>query len=256
LAWRQKLPKGSFSKERAMPTETLFLTPEQAVEAVCIDFRGYRPQPMVFSDILRSLAGDDAACRREPGREGLWIAGRRRGAMRWLEGDALVEHMCRALRRARPAQEQLAAICRRVFQTPCHAAADPQTGRTAIRIQTDMQGFTCRQCGRCCRVLAYPDSLAADDVTRFKAAGREDLLAWVGVARSDDGQERYRIWMVPGTNRFAPVCPFLKRGTSNHHWVCAIQEVKPDFCRHYPLSRKHAAMTGCPGFDVYSSACM
>jgi Fe-S-cluster containining protein len=233
-----------------MPAEMLFLTTDQAVEAVCIDFQGYRPQPMVFGEILRTLAQDDSACRREPGREGLWIAGRRPGAMRWLEGGELVDHMCRTLRQARPTQEQLAAICRRVFQTSCRAVPDPQSGRTVIRIQTDMAGFVCRQCGHCCRSLSYRDSLTADDVARFKAAGREDLLAWVGVARSSDGGQGYRIWMLPGTNRLAAVCPFLKRGASNHRWVCAIQEVKPDFCRHYPLSRKHASMTGCPGFDA------
>ncbi|MBI5062553.1 MAG: YkgJ family cysteine cluster protein [Desulfatitalea sp.] len=233
-----------------MQSETLFLTAEQALDAVCIDFRGYRPQPMVFSEILLTLTGDDSACRRERGKEGLWIAGKRLGPMRWLEGEALVAYMCSALRQARPAPAQLAAICRRVFQIPCRTAPSPDTGRPGIRVQTEMQGFVCRQCGRCCRSLAYRDSFATEDVARLKAAGRQDVLAWVGVTRTSDGLEHYRIWMTPGTNRFAPACPFLKRGSSNHRWVCAIQEIKPNFCRHYPLSRKHASMTGCPGFDA------
>lgn len=233
-----------------MKPETLFLTADQALEAVCIDFRGYRPQPMVFSEVLRDLAGDPAACRREPGREGLWIAEKRPGPMRWLEGQPLVAHVCRTLREARPAPDQLAEICRRVFQVPCRPGHHPESGQSGIRVQADMQGFDCRQCGRCCRSLAYRDSLTAADVARFLAAGREDVLAWVGVVRSGNGPARYRVWMTPGTNRFAPVCPFLKRGSTNHRWVCAIHEIKPNFCRHYPLSRKHAAMTGCPGFGA------
>ena len=31
--------------------------------------------------------------------------------------------------------------------------------------------------------------------------------------------------------------------------VCTIQDVKPGICRQYPSSRKHAVMTGCPGFQ-------
>ena len=235
-----------------MPSETLSLTIEQAVEAICIDFRGYRPQPMLFGEILRVLAGDEAVYQRERGREGLWIADGK-GAMRWLQGEELVTYMCRTVRRARPAPEQLAAICRRVFQTACRTAPSPTTGEPEIRIQTDMQGFVCRQCGHCCRSLAYRDSLTEEDVVKLKAADRQDVLAWVDITPSGNGPDRYRIWRIPGTHRFASACPFLKRGSSNHLWVCTIQEVKPQFCRHYPLSRKHAVLTGCPGFDVYSS---
>jgi Fe-S-cluster containining protein len=229
--------------------ETLFLTAEQALEAVCIDFRGYEPQPMVFCEILRTLSGDALSCKRESGRQGLWITGSRHGPMRWLEGEELVAYMCRALKQARPDPDLLASICRRVFQIPCHQEASSRTGQPGVRIQTEMEGFACQQCGRCCRSLAYRDSLTAEDVARLKASGRSDILAWVGVTRSHDGRECYRIWVRPGTNQFAAVCPFLKRGASSHRWLCAIHEVRPQFCRHYPLSRKHASMTGCQGFD-------
>jgi uncharacterized membrane protein YhaH (DUF805 family) len=59
-------------------------------------------------------------------------------------------------------------------------------------------------------------------------------------------------WVIPGTNEFAPSCPFLKRGGSPHQWICSIHDVKPDICRNYPVSRKHALMTGCPGFDIHA----
>jgi Fe-S-cluster containining protein len=231
-----------------LENETLFLTAEQALEAVCIDFRGYEPQPMMFCEILRTLSGEALSCKREPGKEGLWIAARRHGPMRWLEGEALVAHMCRTLRRARPESDQLASICRRVFQTPCRWEASPRTGQPGIRVQIEMEGFACRQCGRCCHTLTYRDSLMEEDVARLKALGRHDILAWVGVTRTRDGQERHRIWMTPGTNQFAAVCPFLRRGSSSHRWSCAIHDVRPLFCRNYPLSRKHASMNGCQGF--------
>ncbi|OQY08333.1 MAG: hypothetical protein B6I22_00910 [Desulfobacteraceae bacterium 4572_123] len=44
-------------------------------------------------------------------------------------------------------------------------------------------------------------------------------------------------------------CPFLKKIPSENRRLCAIHDIKPAICRQYPVSRKHALITGCPGFD-------
>lgn len=232
-----------------MNAETLFLTDREALEAIRLDFRGYGPQPMLFCEVLRMLFGQDMVYQREAGQEGLWIAeGQQR--MRWLEGIELIDFMCRILDTADLPPDRLAALCRLIFQASCRPDTHPETNRPGIRIKTGMESFVCRQCGRCCSKLTYHDCMTEDDVARLKALGRTDILEWVGVTRTADGRTAYRIWVTPGTNRFAVPCPFLKQGACNDQLICGIHDVKPQICRNYPVSRKHAQMTGCPGFDT------
>jgi Fe-S-cluster containining protein len=232
-----------------MDSESIFLTAEQALKAVQLDFRGYGPQPMLFCGVLRLLFGENMIYQREIDREGLWIA-RKPQRMRWFEGAELIDFMCRVLNAAELPPDRLAALCRLVFQAPCEPDADPETGRAGVRIRTGMDAFNCRQCGGCCRKLTYHDGMTEDDVNRLRALGRTDILEWVGVTQTADGRPAYRIWVTPGTNRFALPCPFLKQGDSNDRWLCSIHDVKPQICRNYPVSRKHAMMTGCPGFGT------
>lgn len=233
--------------------QDLFLTMPQAVNAICFDFRGYGAQPMLFSQILRTLFESEVTCKREPGKEGLWLSDTRHGRMRWLQGADLVEWMCRLITEAhgrhRIGPEEMAALCRQVFQAPCRAVKDPQSGQWRIRVLTDMGAFECRQCGQCCRRLDYHNGITEEDVERLKRLGRGDILEWVRKVRTTEGGVVYHIWVVPGTNQFARPCPFLKQGASRDLWICGIHDVKPHICRSYPVSRKHARMTGCPGFD-------
>jgi Fe-S-cluster containining protein len=228
--------------------ETIFLTEGQALQSIVLDFRGYGPQPMLFCEVLRMLFAEELTYKREAGREGLWIAAGRH-KMRWLEGDDLVEFMCNAVQATQWAPERLAALCSLVFQAPCHAGNHPETGRRGVFIHTDMHAFRCRQCGECCRALAYHDGMTAEDVAHLKRRGRKDILKWVRTSKTTEGRTVYRIWVTPGTNQYERPCPFLKRGPSPDRWLCSIHEVKPQICRNYPVSRKHALMTGCSGFD-------
>jgi Fe-S-cluster containining protein len=232
----------------ALSDNTLFLSEEQALKSVILDFRGYGAQPMLFCEVLRMLFGETLIFKREAGREGLWIADGRL-KMSWLEGGDLVEYMCRVVQAAEGPPERLAALCSLVFQTPCRVGENPRTGRKGIVVQTDMSEFECRQCGECCRALAYHDGMAAEDVAHLKKHGRKDILKWVRESKTSDGRTVYRIWVTPETNQYERPCPFLKHGPSPDRWICRIHEVKPQICRNYPVSRKHAVMTGCPGFD-------
>jgi Fe-S-cluster containining protein len=229
--------------------ESLWLKTEQVLKAIRLDFRGYGSQPVVFCEVIRTIHGDDMIVKREPGKDGLWISRAGKGRMRWLHGADLVEFMCAEITRIDLEPPTLAAICTRVFQAACHVENHAETGLAGIRIDTGMSAFECRQCGRCCRKLDYRDGMTADDMARLRALDRQDILKWVSIKQSGGDHEEYRIWVEPGTNQFAETCPFLKRGPSESLWVCRIHDVKPQVCRHYPVSRKHARMTGCPGFD-------
>lgn len=232
-----------------MEPHSLFLTRDQALKAICLDFRGYDPQPMLFCEVLRTICQDQFNYSREPGKEGVWVSEENHHRMRWLEGAELVEFMCAAVTGALLVPDQLTALCRLVFQAPCRAGRCPDTGRSGVWVQTGMETFACRQCGQCCTQLKYHDGVTADDIQRLVDLQRDDVLKWVGRTGTGSGETVYRIWVIPGTNRYAPICPFLCNGPSSGQRLCAIHDVKPQVCRHYPVSRKHAMMTGCPGFD-------
>lgn len=231
-----------------MAEEILTLTPQEAMDAVCLDLRRYGPQTMLYADLLRVIMDDDSAVKRDPGRRGLWVRRTHHTQMRYLEGTALIDHLCTRLNNSRLSIQQIATICRRVFQTRARIISKNGSPTGLIRIETGMEGFRCRLCGRCCRDLDYHKEVTPEDVQRWKRQGREDILKWVGSTKGKNQEPVYQIWVAPGSNRFATVCPFLKRGSTNDQWVCAIQETKPQICRQYPFSRKHAVMTGCAGF--------
>ena len=231
-----------------MEKESIFLTKEQAIEAVCLDFRQYDPKILLFSEILRIVSGEDMVSSREMGKAGLWINQTGRRNMRWFEGSELVDILCETLLKADPDPELLSAVCTRVFQTRAFPAEDPVTGRAGIRVLTGMEDFHCQQCGKCCRTLDYHDEITKEDVMRWKRLERIDILDWVGVFKKNHQETVYRIWMKPGTRKFADTCPFLHKKPAENRWICQIHDVKPQICRQYPVSRKHAIMTGCPGF--------
>jgi Fe-S-cluster containining protein len=229
--------------------ESIFLTLEQAVEAVCLDFRQYEPQILLFSEIIRVISAEDMVASREMGKEGLWISQSGSRNMRWFEGSELIDAMCEILRNVNQDPELLAAICTRVFQTRAFPAEGPATGRPGIRVLTGMEGFHCRQCGMCCKTLDYQNEITKEDIDHLKQLGRTDILDWVGVFKRGRPDTVYRIWMKPGTREFADICPFLQKHPTENRWICCIHDVKPRICRQYPVSRKHALMTGCPGFQ-------
>lgn len=231
-----------------MEPDAIFLNADQAVEAICRDLRQYEPQTILMCEILRVLNGPEAVKRDADGFH-IWVGPAVHGRLQRLSPPELVDHVCTRLIAARLSVKTLASICRRVFQAgvrPVKGGTDTTAG---VAIETAMTNFSCRQCGQCCRELNYHHSVTAADVARWQDLGREDILAWVGRFRRRDGGEAYQIWVIPGTNRFAERCPFLKQGTSSHLWVCGIHDVKPIICRQYPITRKHALMTGCRGFD-------
>ena len=227
----------------------IFLTNQESINAICIDFRQYDPQILLFSEIIRLIADNRIHIKREPGKNGAWINQTGKTNMQWLNGPALVDYMCQAVDRTEWHPKLLAAVCRRVFQTRVAPACSIATGAEGMCIETNMEDYVCRQCGRCCLTLDYHEEVTAEDVALWKALGRKDILQWVDETICDGQNQSYRIWVTPGTQQLAETCPFLKREPATNQLKCQIHDVKPAICRQYPVSRKHAAATGCRGFD-------
>ena len=227
---------------------SIFLTRREAIDAICIDFKQYDPQIMLFSEVLRLVTDDRLHLKREPGKNGAWINELGHTAMHWMEGPELIAFMCDTIESAEWTTKLLAVVSQRVFQSRVRPEVDPATGRPGIRIETQMEDFNCRQCGRCCRALDYHHEVTEADMDRLKASGREDITEWVEVTAGEDQITAYRIWVSPKTGQLVTPCPFLDKDPASNRWNCRIHDIKPGICRQYPVSRKHALMTGCLGF--------
>jgi len=229
--------------------ETIFLSPRQALDAVCMDFRRYEPQAMLFSEILRVISNGNAVIKQDREKEGRWVAAGPGSKVVWVDGPALSECVCRALNEQKLELDVIVSVCARVFQTRAFLGKDPDSGQAGIHIETGMEGFSCRQCGNCCKFLDYHDALTAADMKLWERMGRKDILDYVRGGYKHIGEPRYRIWVDPETGKIVDQCPFLKDPPDENHWICRIHDVKPRICREYPVSRKHGIMTGCPGFS-------
>ena len=229
--------------------KTVFLTPDQALRSILRDLRQYDPQIMLLCQMIRLISGGKILARRDPDRFGAWISTPSGRNMRWLEGPELVEYVGESLEQADTDPELLVSLCSRVFRERAFMDVHPETGQIGIRVETGMEGFRCRQCGQCCRSLDYRREVTAEDVAGWRALGRTDILEWVGIFERAGQKTAHRIWMIPGTTKLAETCPFLHHVSSENRWICRIHDVKPSICRQYPFTRKHALMTGCPGFE-------
>lgn len=87
------------------------------------------------------------------------------------------------------------------------------------------QAGGCLKCGRCCESFGGHLSASRADLARWREAGRDDILAWVGASGW--------LWVDPSTGRLTDACPYLEVEGPDQA-TCAIQDLKPDICRDYP----------------------
>lgn len=227
--------------------ESCFLSFKEAVTAIVIDFRQYAPQIPLILKVYKSILGPDALITEDARHCGLWISEDGHSRPRPIGPDELRERLCRVLEKRPPPPGILVELCEEVFET--HAWIGKDGEDAGIWIETGLERFRCHQCGRCCRELDYHDQLTEADFALWEKEGRSDIMAWVQVIRVRGRVAAYTIWVDPETGLKTVGCPWLKRIPETGQLECQIHEVKPEVCRQYPGSRKHAKMTGCIGFD-------
>ena len=228
--------------------EKIFLSVEEVVESLRLDFEQYPSQLNLLISLVPLVFGENTYLMREPNRPKLWLKTADKKNPFVVDESEVRDRLVSKLKKTPPSIDRLAEICARVFQVPVKPAIDDNLSwPKGVWIETGMEGFTCNQCGQCCRRLDYRDGCRLDDYRRWQEAGRSDILQWVGTVRKNGQVTACMIWMVPGTNRFADRCPWLKQGDRPDRYVCTIHDVRPSICRQYPGSRKHARMTGCRG---------
>ncbi len=228
--------------------ERLFLTIDEALDALRNDFVQYDSQLNLLSEIWPMVFGDGTYFLQDARSRSVWVKIPGKTKLTLSSEDDLKQRIMDQLTRWPPGPEKLAHVCSRVFGAHATACSGPKPDSPpGIRIDIDMAGFNCIQCGRCCRTLNYHDGCSVTDYERWQALGRTDILDWVGIVEQDGQVSACRIWIVPGTNRYAETCPWLTMSTDRERYVCTIHDVRPTICRQYPGSRKHARMTGCRG---------
>ncbi|MDZ7831928.1 MAG: YkgJ family cysteine cluster protein [Desulfobacterales bacterium] len=229
-----------------------FLTPEEAIRAIRADFTQYPPQTRLFLELSPMILGPEVPVIADPHQDSVWIAvpTRRKRRMRKISFRELGAYLCHTLEMVPPETSRLVRLCEYVFETPATAGKDQTDGRAGIWLETGMKNFECRQCGRCCRRLDYRFELTDADYQLWVDQGRTDILEWVGAFRRNGRIVTYAIWIELGTRRYAPICPWLKKIPGTDRWECSIHDVKPEVCREYPATRKHAQITGCGTFKT------
>lgn len=141
----------------------------------------------------------------------------------------------------------LAEISALVFQTRARVGPALEGPGQGIWIEHHMEGFACRQCGNCCTQLGYINDCTLEDYLVWQALDRQDILERVMKIEQPGKPPQYHIWMDPASRELTPTCPWLRLTLENAKAICLIQDVKPEVCRQYPFTRKHARLTGCNG---------
>jgi len=126
-------------------------------------------------------------------------------------------------------------------------AKHPKTGVTGLLVETEMEKFKCVRCDHCCLDLsdAYQTSVPETDIKRWRREQRFDILEWVGPFEGMD-----EIWISPKTGEYVNRCPWLRKLPKQNKYICRIHETKPEKCRNFPKSKRHALDNGCKGFPA------
>ena len=222
----------------------LFLTHTQALTAIRADIEQYAPQKSLFRALCPILLGRQTVA--APDEDGVWIETGKPGKMKAVSWETLRGLLCTAVSTLPKDLDHIAGILSRVFEAPVEVGID-DSGKQGVWLETGMGDFTCRLCGRCCSSLDYHDHCTAADIHRWRLAGRHDLIARARPIRGGGRISHYRIWISADGRHTRQTCPWL-RPAGEDRFICSIQDHKPEICRQYPGSRKHARMTGCTAF--------
>jgi Fe-S-cluster containining protein len=165
------------------------------------------------------------------------------GGQEFYYGIDLVEFFMDLLKSRSP--ETIAKVYSKIEWVRATAAKHPETGVTRLLIETEMEKFECVQCGHCCLELpdAYQASVPDSDVLRWEQENRDDILEWVDTFASLND-----VWISPKTGEPVNRCPWLRKLPSKKLYICRIQDTKPEHCKNFPKSKRHALENGCKGF--------
>lgn len=227
--------------------EKIFLTQTQAIHAVHFDFNQYGSQFDLFQELLPIISDNKIIAAKDGKNSCMLIIRGHKSKTQHMRNNDLGDYLFNTLNEKLFPLSIIAIVCSKVFRTKSWVGTDNASGIDGIWLKTEMAHFKCRQCGNCCQNLKYHNECSENDYKQWKALNRKDILEKIISIHSDSQPPQFKIWKKPGTNRFYEKCPWLKPSGFKARYECRIHDFKPEFCRQYPLTRKHAMMTGCKG---------
>ena len=227
--------------------DKIFLTRQEATTAVRADFSQYGLRKSLLFGLCPLILGSDIAVVKDPQGKGVWhsTTGRSR---RFIKFSELGDFLCDTLEDLSDLN-LLADVCRRVFRAVVYTGKSSDGEHDGLWLETGMEGFKCRQCGRCCETLVFHTDATVQDYAYWESIGRQDIMDRVSLVHKDGKLISCQIWVVPGTRNYEQGCPWLQKIPDQNRYQCGIHNVRPGICRQYPGTRKHAEMTGCIGFS-------
>jgi len=176
-------------------------------------------------------------------RDGLWI--KSHGSEKFYYGLDLVELFLDLL--SSKSAEIVSEVYSEVEYVKSKVTMHPKTNEIGLMVETEMEKFKCIQCGHCCLELpeAYQTSVPDYDVKRWEREQRFDILEWVRAFGYGND-----IWISPKTDEDVNRCPWLRKLPKQNKYICRIHETKPEHCRNFPKSKRHALDCGCKGFPT------
>jgi Fe-S-cluster containining protein len=245
-------PSGTlcFGKEACMEEQhTIFLNYAEILIAVQNDLKQYPSQLFILRRLVQLILGEKILIQEDKHQTGMWVAMGKKGKCRLITYNQLPEYLYSVLEKSHPPIETLAKICGCIFQERAYTGSQKFGEEKGVFIETGMESFKCLQCGQCCRLLDYHKELTHEDYLLWQSMGRNDIMKRVGLIREKGEIVSYRIWIDPYTHQLLEGCPWLKKDSEHNRYICRIHHVRPEICRQYPGSRKHAGMTGCDAFN-------
>jgi Fe-S-cluster containining protein len=225
----------------------IFLTRDEALDAIAIDFQQYGPQPLIFRELAPLIL--NSRCRITPGKKdsGIWIQHGQDYPLQKIDDKDLGFYFSHILETTAFSLKMIASICAIVFQTRACPGVSQEKDLHGIWIENHMNDFVCHRCGHCCTNLGYDNDCTKEDYLKWQTFGRQDILDRVMIVHKSRNDIQYRIWLDQDTGAIAKICPWLKPNPKEQGFFCLIQDIKPEICQQYPFTRKHAVMTGCKG---------
>ena len=89
------------------------------------------------------------------------------------------------------------------------------------------RSFNCHGCGHCCLQLidAYNGCVSDADLARWRALGRNDLLAMVHTLDLGRGNRLHMAWVDPESGDDVERCPWLLDRIDGSGHLCGIEDV-------------------------------
>lgn len=225
-----------------------FLTKSEAINEICDDFKYHPEQYDLIAKVYSFLTNNKAWIGEKKcppfgiNYEGIWIQTKNSEDNIFHTFHDFDDLLIKSFADNPIDNERLCKLYIMVLEVNAYTGKNPEKDIDGIYVETEMEKFKCKQCGRCCLSLidAYCTNADNEDLKRWEKENRYDILSHIQTGE---------LWFNPKTGEELGRCPWLIKLPKQDRYICKIYETKPSHCRAYPKYKKQALQNGCKGFS-------